>query len=81
MMAATHAKAQEDIMFIIRPIIPVLLMVNISIKETIKEMANDVSGPNINPPMAMITSFASYVKNPTEGMMRRPILWQMNTTT
>ena len=42
-------------------------MVNISTKATIKATVNDVSGPKINPLIAMIISFGSYFKKSTRG--------------
>ena len=54
--------------FIKQPIIPFSLIVTISTKETIKAMRNEVRGPKISPPIAIIMSFGSYFKKSTRGI-------------
>ena len=46
---------------------PVSLMVNISISETVSATAKEVSGPNIRPPTAMMISLGSYFRKRTRG--------------
>ena len=71
MNAAVQAKQQLEIMFMMQPIKPVPLMVNICAIETAIVIASEVRGPKIMPPIVMITSLESYRKKRTMGM--RPI--------
>ena len=61
-------KPQLDIRFMTQPMMPVSLMVTISSSETTTDMAKEATGPSMKPPMVIITSLGSYLRNMTTGM-------------
>ena len=59
-----HAKEPLERTFIKRPIRPVELTVTISTSETTSVMIAAATGPIMNPPITMMTSFRSNDRNP-----------------
>lgn len=70
---AVHAKLQVETIFIINPISPVSLTLNISIKDTATDMKKAASGPRKNPPIVTMTSLGSYFRKSTTGTLQNII--------
>ena len=69
MSDAVHANADVDRTFMVNPIMPVSLTVIISINETITDTTNDHIGPYMRPHIVIITSFGSYLRKRTTGIL------------